>query len=110
MALASYEINTDKEGTDVRPGDNLSIDWGISKYLTPLLEIGPSGYFLWQVGDDTGADAVNPTVHGRVFGTGLQVGYQISLKLIFTGIVMWEYAAIARPQGILSVFNLTWVL
>ncbi len=62
----TYEIHGEKKDFDLKPGQNLVLSWGISQYLplkedqTLLLEIGPAGYDIWQVTDDSGADAVNP--------------------------------------------------
>ena len=83
MAIATaltYEIHGNKKDFDLKPGQNLTFNWGVSQYLplkkdmTLLLEVGPSGYNSWQVSDDTGADAAKPPVKDQVHAVGLQVG------------------------------------
>ncbi|MBI5507054.1 MAG: transporter [Deltaproteobacteria bacterium] len=78
-AALTYEINSDKERFDVTPGDNLTLNWGISQYLPLtadmkwLTEVGPAGYSTWQVSADSGSDASN-SVKDQVHGVGWQVG------------------------------------
>ena len=78
LALA-YEINSDKASFDLTPGDNLTLNWGISQYLPLsadmhwLTEIGPAGYDTWQVNADSGSDVTSKTLD-QVHGVGWQVG------------------------------------
>ena len=70
MAVATaltYEIHGEKEDFDLTPGQNLTLNWGVSQYLplkkdkTLLLEIGPAGYSSWQITDDSGSAAADRT-------------------------------------------------
>jgi hypothetical protein len=78
-AVLTYETHGEKEDFDLTPGDNLTLNWGISQFvpLTQdkklLLEIGPAGYSSWQTSDDTGDDAAND-VHDEVHAVGGQLG------------------------------------
>ncbi|HEY6506352.1 MAG TPA: transporter [Chitinophagaceae bacterium] len=83
MAIATaltYEIHGNKKDFDLKPGENLTFNWGVSQYLplkkdmTLLLELGPSGYNSWQVSDDKGEDAADSPVLDQVHALGLQVG------------------------------------
>ena len=106
MAALTYQINSSKEGIDVTPGQHLTLNWGISEYLPLtkdqklLLEVGPSGYDDWQITDDSGSAARNPTVHQEVHAAGGQVGLTYvpwNAQLIFHA--FYEYSATARLQG-----------
>jgi hypothetical protein len=78
--VLTYGIPQSKEGFDLTPGQNLTLNWGISQYLplkkdgTLLLEIGPAGYSSWQITDDSGSDAKNSGVHDQVHAVGGQLG------------------------------------
>jgi len=73
-ATAIYEINTNRDGVDVRPGDHFTFELGISQYLSEQLELGLFGYGQWQVTDDSGADAVNKG-DDQLYGIGGQLAY-----------------------------------
>jgi hypothetical protein len=105
-AALTYGIPRDKEDFDLTPGQDLTLNWGISQYLplrkdqTLLLEVGAMGYDSWQLTNDTGSDASNPGVHDDVHAVGLQLGLtfvpQVS-TLNFLG--LYEFAAENRFQG-----------
>jgi hypothetical protein len=102
----TWEIHRKKRDFDLTPGQNLTWNWGVSQYLplkkdkSALLEVGPSGYSSWQVSDDTGTDARNPSVHDQVHAAGVQVGVT-SMKPLWTLNVHWfhEFSAVNRFQG-----------
>jgi hypothetical protein len=64
-SVVTYEHHSNKNHYDLQPGDDITLNWGISQYLPLtksqqlLLEIGPTGWNGWQVSVDTGADASN---------------------------------------------------
>ena len=76
VAALTYEIHGNKEDFDLTPGQNLTLNWGLSQFLPLqkdqklLLEIGPAGYSSWQITDDSGSDARNPNVHDQVHAVG----------------------------------------
>jgi hypothetical protein len=76
----TYEIHENKKDFDLKPGQNLTLNWGLSQYLplkkdmTFLLEVGVSGYDSWQVSNDTGEDASDTPVKDQVHAVGLQGG------------------------------------
>jgi hypothetical protein len=103
---ATYELNSDKEDKDVRPGDRFTLNYGVSQFLpinkeqTILVEVGVCGYNQWQVGDDSGSDVAEPDVHDRVFGYGVQLGlafakYDAAVSLRW----MNQYSARDNFQG-----------
>lgn len=110
MAISTtltYEVHDDKDGFDLKPGENLTLNWGISQYLplasdqSLLLEVGVAGYNSWQVSDDTGNAASNPDVHDQVHAAGGQIGLTYvpwMLTANFQG--FGEFAAKDRFEGI----------
>jgi len=109
MAVAgalTWEIHGKKKDFDLTPGQNLSLNWGVSEYLplkkdgSVLLDIGPAGYNSWQITDDSGDAARNATVHDGVHGVGAQIGsvyvpWQVALNFRY----LYEYAATDRFMG-----------
>ena len=104
ITALTYETHGEKRGFDVTPGDNLTLNWGISQFLplkedmTLLLEVGPAGYDTWQITDDSGSDAGNTRdqVHA--------VGGQLGLTYVPWGASLnihgfYEYAGEDRFQG-----------
>ncbi len=99
-AMVTYELNGNKEDEDLSPGNVFTIDYGISQYLSERLEVGLTGYSLWQVTDDTGVDARNPTVHEQAHGIGGQISYwPMALKLNVAARFLWEYNVEDRFKG-----------
>ena len=110
--VLTYEYNSPQEGTDIKYGQNLWLNWGISQYLPLtkddklLLEIGPAGYYEWQVSSSTGGTS-NPSSRTSVSAIGGQIGLTYvpwNLILNFRG--MYEYAAEERVQGSSFSINL----
>jgi hypothetical protein len=110
ILMANYEFNGPKEGMDLRPGQNLTFEYGISQYLSERLEVGISGYSAMQVTDDSGSDARNKSVKDYVHGVGAQLGYWI-VKDKFNASLRYthEYLAKDRFKGGMGSFNLTYV-
>jgi hypothetical protein len=105
-AVATYNYNSDKDGFDLKPGQNITLNWGISQYLPLtcdqklLLEVGPAGYDTWQITDDTGSDARNPGSRSQVHAVGGQIGLTyVPWSLVFNIHGFYEYAADNRFQG-----------
>ena len=77
--VATYEYHSEKEDFDVQPGENVTLNWGVSQYIPLtsdqhlLLEIGPAGWNGWQVSADSGSDAID-TERDRTFAAGGQLG------------------------------------
>ena len=111
-AAMTYEYNGEQQGTGITYGQNLWLNWGISQYLPLtkddklLLEIGPAGYYEWQVSASTGGTS-NPSSRTHVGGIGGQLGVTYvpwNLILNFRG--FYEYYADERVQGASFSINL----
>jgi hypothetical protein len=105
VGVATYEHHSEKKDFDLQPGDNLTLNWGISQFIPLernqqlLLEIGPAGYQGWQISNDRGADARSDS-HDRVHAVGGQVGLT---SLVLHGAMnfhgFYEYETRLRTQG-----------
>jgi len=61
-----YEINGSIEDIDVSPGNRLTLEWGLSQYLSDRIELSVQGAHNWQVSDDSGSDVYwDPGLHDR---------------------------------------------
>lgn len=114
VAALTYEYNGKKEDFELKPGQMLTLNWGISQYLplcknrTLLLEVGPAGYDTWQITDSAGGDAIAPDLRSQVHSVGGQVGLTYvpwNAFLTFHG--YYEYAAESRFQGASLGINLS---
>ena len=111
--VGTYEYNSETRDTDIRPGQMMTLNWGISQYLPLdktqklLLEVGPAGYDSWQITGTTGSAAANLGGLSRVHGVGGQLGLTYvpwNAFLTFHG--FYEYAAVSRFQGASIGLNL----
>ena len=109
----TYEVHGNKEGYDIRSGDTLTVNWGLSQFLplnkdkTWLAEVGFAGYDLFQVSDDRGRDVTyDASVHDQVHAYGVQLGL-VQTKWNATMTLRWmhEYGARDRFEGNMYVLN-----
>jgi hypothetical protein len=74
-ALASFDIYGTKIGLDLRRGDTLQIQGGFGATIARQVDVGVSGYALWQL-TDYGGSALPASLRGardEVFGVGPEV-------------------------------------
>ncbi|MEO2174700.1 MAG: transporter [bacterium] len=110
MLAATYEAHEEKDGTDITPGNHLTLEYGVSQYLSQRLEVGLSGYYQRQVDDDSGNDGfLDLDVKSKVSGFGAQLSYWTTPRLSLSLKYMKEYDAKARFEGDWIVFNLTYL-
>lgn len=110
VAALTYEKNGKKQDFDLTPGDNLTLNWGISQMLplkadnSVLLEVGVMGYDTWQITDDSGSAATN--IRDQVHAVGGQLGVvYMPWHTALTCHGYYEYAAEDRFQG--EVFDVS---
>jgi len=103
--VATYEYHSEKDDFDLTPGENVTLNWGISQFIPLrsdhklLLEIGPAGWNGWQLEEDEGTDALD-THKDQTHAAGGQLGvtYLPSfLAVNFHG--FYEYDTRSRFQG-----------
>ena len=109
MGQVTYGYNSLKSGYSLRPGQTIDLDYGISQYVHPRVELAVSGYNHWQITDDTGSDATS-SAHDRIGGVGPQVSlWAIPKKCDISLRYMWEYGGVDHFQGNLATANFTWI-
>lgn len=113
LLTATYDSNQRKTDVDIKPGNYVSLNWGISKYITldhGVLEIGIPGYDQWQVNHDSGSALLaNLAATDQVHAAGAQLGYTVSpWNLTMTGKFMQEYNAKARFLGNVITLSITY--
>jgi hypothetical protein len=76
MLGLTYELNGKIKDTDMQPGNRLSLEWGVSQYLSEQFEIGIQGGHNWQVGDDRGTEVFwDTSIHDRKSTVGFSASY-----------------------------------
>lgn len=108
MAGLTYELNGKIKDEDYNPGNRLSLEYGVSQYLSDRLEIGAMGGHNWQISDDRGEDAgLNATVHDRVSTMAFSAAYwAVKDRLYVSAKYMFDYGARQRffvRGGIISL-------
>ena len=99
--LGRYEIHSNRDHTDVKPGQNALFEWGVGKALSQALEVGVVGYAQWQLTDDSGSDVTwDKSVHDRVAAIGPEASLFIpQIKSFLSVRALWEHSAVDRPEG-----------
>jgi hypothetical protein len=102
----TYEFSTYKKEIDVRPGDVLCLEYGISQMLGKHWEVGVEGYSVWQVTNDSGSDARAKNVKDYSNAVGGELSYSMFHdKLSISGQYLYEYAVKERLKGHVFALN-----
>jgi hypothetical protein len=110
MFMTTYEFHSKKYDKDVTPGQNMTIEYGVSQYLHERVEVGVTGYHQWQISRDHGHYTSRKDVYDRINGLGGQLTlWPIKQRLNVIGKVNWEYGARHRFQGLGAVVNATYI-
>lgn len=104
--LNRYELHGEHPDVDRVVGDTYTLEWGVSRALSPTIEVGIAGYYQAQATSDTGAAARG--IMDSVVGLGPEIvafwphqGLFGSLRYIY------EVDAKERPQGHTVTVTLT---
>jgi hypothetical protein len=101
-AIARIEQNFTQEGTGIRPGDDIVIDWGVGRIVDAwgrALDLGVSGFAAWQISSQTGGAAGTDTSRYRYFGIGPEASLPLSTKVILRIRAQWELGARNVVEG-----------
>lgn len=110
-ALASYDINSRKQGIDITRGNTLQVQGGAGLSITNATTLGAAGYALWQMTADRGTalPAVLRGQRDRVFGLGPEVQFTFpALGLRAEARVEFDFGVRSRPRGDVIVGGLTY--
>lgn len=105
--LSRYEISSRRRDKDITPGDNFSFEWGLSRNVDKVMDIGVSGYCSWQLTLDEGSDITYTNVRDRAYAIGPEVQYfSPRYKLGYNLRYWWEFDAVDRPQGTIACLTI----
>lgn len=107
-ALSRYEIHSAKDHTDVKPGQDIVLEWGVGKAISKTTEIGVAGYAQWQITDDSGGDVTwDRSVHDRVAAVGPEVTmFFPKIKSFVSLRSLCEFSAVDRTDGVTTTLTL----
>ena len=104
-ALNRYEFNTEQRYTHVTPGQAYTLEWGVSKTLKKVIDVGAVGYFQKKVTGDSGAAAYEKPLD-RVAAVGPEISAAFPNQMFFVSLrYLYEFSAENRAQG--QAFTLT---
>jgi hypothetical protein len=107
--LNRYEFCHEQQKTDIDPGQVYTAEWGVSKSLSPGLDVGLIGYYQQQVTEDRGRTASDKL--DRKLGVGPEISAFWPKIGLFTSIrYAYEFGAVERAEGHLVAITLTKVL
>jgi hypothetical protein len=102
--LNRYEFNTEQRDTHITPGQAYTLEWGASKTVAKVVDLGVVGYFQQQVTTDRGTGA-SPD-RDRVVAIGPEINVVFPQPMLFASFrYNYECLAQSRAQG--HTFTLT---
>lgn len=105
-ALNRYEFNTEQRHTHISPGQAYTLEWGISKTLAQVIDVGPVGYYQQKVTTDRGPGASG--ARDRVAAVGPEINVAFPKPMLFVSVrYLYEFMAESRAQGQAVTLTLT---
>ena len=102
-ALNRYEFSTEQRDADFIPGQTYTMEWGVSKTLAKVVDLGVVGYYQQQVDPNEGASWSS---RSRVAAVGPEVSVVFPKQMFFVSLrYNYEFMAENRAQG--NSINLT---
>jgi hypothetical protein len=106
-ALCRYELNTEQRHTHVTRGDAFTLEWGVSKKIEKIIDVGAVGYYQQKVSDDTGPAAfVMPQDRAAAVGPEISVAFPKQMFFV-SARYLYEFIAENRAQGQAVTLTLT---
>jgi hypothetical protein len=104
-ALNRYEFNTEQRDTHVTPGDAYTLEWGVSKTVAKVVDLGAVGYYQQQVTPNSGSSYSS---RNRVAAVGPEVNVVFPDPMLFVSLrYNYEFMAENRAQGNAITLTLT---
>jgi hypothetical protein len=102
-ALNRFEFNTEQRDTEITYGDAYTLEWGVSKTVAKVVDLGAVGYYQQQVtGNSDGSS------HNRVAAVGPEVSMAFPDLMFFVSLrYNYEFMAESRAQGNAITLTLT---
>ena len=103
--LNRYEFNTEQRDTDIYPGQVYTMEWGVSKTLEKVYDVGVVGYYQQQVTSSTGVPA---SARSQVAAVGPEVSVAFPKPMMFLSFrYLFEFTSESRAQGRTACLTLT---
>jgi hypothetical protein len=108
-AIARLEQNFEQRTSGIHPGDDLVVDWGAGRMLTPgshPFEVGVSGFGAFQITDQEGGASAGGG-HYRLLGVGPEASLAVAKPLSLRVRAQWEFGAqnIVRGNNLWLIVN-----
>jgi hypothetical protein len=100
-ALNRFEFNTEQRDTEITYGDAYTLEWGVSKTMAKVIDLGVVGYYQQQVTGNSVASP-NPMLGGlsRVAAVGPEISVAFPKVMFFASLrYNYEFMANSRAQG-----------
>ena len=105
-ALNRYEFNTEQHDTDITPGQAYTLEWGVSKTVAKVVDLGVVGYYQQKVNSDSGTGAM--INRDRAAAIGPEVSLAFPQAMLFVSFrYHYEFMAENRAQGHTFALTLT---
>lgn len=108
MGAVRYEIHSNQDGRDFRPGDTFTFEWGLGLEFSERTEAGLSGYLYRQATDPSGKDA-NPVAKYRSNGIGLHVSHNFGPATVGLRVYR-DFGVRNGPEGTLGYLEIGFAL
>jgi hypothetical protein len=106
-ALNRYEINSQQRYTHISPGQAYTLEWGISKTLEKVIDVGVVGYYQQQVTSDRGVNR-GTGERDRAAAIGPEITLAFPPVMFFVSLrYEYEFLAESRAQGQLATLTFT---
>ena len=105
-ALNRYEFNTQQRHTDISPGQAYTLEWGVSKTLAKVYDVGAVGYYQQQVTTDRGVNATGARDRAAAVGPEFTVAFPSQMVFV-SARYLYEFMAENRAQGQAVTVTLT---
>jgi hypothetical protein len=104
-ALNRYEFNTKQRFTHVTPGQAYTLEWGASKTLAKVIDVGAVGYYQQKVTRDSDSTA---SARDRAAAVGPEINVAFPKEMLFVSLrYEYEFMAESRAQGSAVTLTLT---
>ena len=104
-ALNRYELNTRQRHTHNKPGQAYTLEWGVSKTVAKVVDLGAVGYYQQQATANSGSPSSS---RDRVAAVGPEVNVAFPKPMLFASLRYdYEFLAENRAQGHAIALTLT---
>ncbi len=104
--LNRYEIHHEDSDSNITPGNQWTLEWGLSKSIRPTVDVGLVGYYQLQTTKDSGSHASDD--RDQVLAIGPEINVFCPQMKLFTSLrYNYELLAEDRPQGHTFALTLT---